>query len=80
MVNNYDWTKDFSFLHFLRDVGKHITVNYMIAKDSVKNRMNSGSGISFTEFSYQLVPMTFAGFLNTRTSGSRWGGQTNGVT
>ncbi|MCX6288121.1 MAG: tyrosine--tRNA ligase [Bacteroidetes bacterium] len=55
MVNNYDWTRDFSFLHFLRDVGKHITVNYMIAKDSVKNRMNSGSGISFTEFSYQLV-------------------------
>ena len=55
MVNNYDWTKDFSFLHFLRDVGKHITVNYMIAKDSVKSRMNSGSGISFTEFSYQLV-------------------------
>lgn len=55
MVNNYDWTKDFSFLHFLRDVGKHITVNYMIAKDSVKNRMNSGNGISFTEFSYQLV-------------------------
>jgi len=55
MVNNYDWTKDFSFLHFLRDVGKHITVNYMVAKDSVKNRMNSGSGISFTEFSYQLV-------------------------
>jgi len=55
MVNNYDWTKDFGFLHFLRDVGKHITVNYMIAKDSVKNRMDSGSGISFTEFSYQLV-------------------------
>jgi tyrosyl-tRNA synthetase len=55
MVNNYDWTKDFTFLHFLRDVGKHITINYMIAKDSVKNRMNSGSGISFTEFSYQLV-------------------------
>jgi tyrosyl-tRNA synthetase len=55
MVNNYDWTKDFSFLHFLRDVGKHITVNYMMAKDSVKKRMESGSGISFTEFSYQLV-------------------------
>lgn len=55
MVNNFDWTKDFSFLHFLRDVGKHITVNYMVAKDSVKNRMTSGSGISFTEFSYQLV-------------------------
>ena len=55
MVNNYDWIKDFSFLGFLRDVGKHITVNYMVAKDSVKKRMDSGSGISFTEFSYQLV-------------------------
>ncbi len=55
MVNNYDWTKDFNFLHFLREVGKHITVNYMMAKDSVKKRMDSGSGISFTEFSYQLV-------------------------
>lgn len=55
MVNNYDWTKEFSFLQFLRDVGKHLTVNYMVAKDSVKKRMESGSGISFTEFSYQLV-------------------------
>ena len=55
MVNNFDWIKNFSFLGFLRDVGKHITVNYMIAKDSVKNRMESGAGISFTEFSYQLV-------------------------
>jgi len=55
MVNNYDWTKDFTLLHFLRDVGKHITVNYMMAKDSVKNRMDSGSGISFTEFTYQLA-------------------------
>ncbi|MEI6682065.1 MAG: tyrosine--tRNA ligase [Bacteroidota bacterium] len=55
MVNNYDWTKDFSFLRFLREVGKHITVNYMMAKDSVKKRMDSGNGISFTEFSYQLV-------------------------
>ena len=55
MVNNYDWTKNFSFLNFLREVGKHITVNYMMAKDSVKKRMESGSGISFTEFSYQLV-------------------------
>jgi len=54
-VNNYDWTKEFSFLQFLREVGKYITVNYMIAKDSVKNRMESGSGISFTEFTYQLV-------------------------
>jgi tyrosyl-tRNA synthetase len=55
LVNNYDWIKNFSFLSFLRDVGKHITVNYMMAKDSVKKRMDSGSGISFTEFSYQLV-------------------------
>ena len=55
MVNNYDWTSKFGFLEFLREVGKHITVNYMVAKDSVKNRMEAGSGISFTEFSYQLV-------------------------
>ncbi len=55
MVNNFDWMNEFSFLQFLRDVGKHITVNYMIAKDSVKKRMESGNGISFTEFSYQLV-------------------------
>lgn len=55
MVNNYDWTHSLGVLDFLREVGKHITVNYMIAKDSVKNRMESGSGISFTEFSYQLV-------------------------
>lgn len=53
MVNNYDWFKEFSFLGFMREVGKHITVSYMLAKDSVKNRMESG--ISFTEFSYQLV-------------------------
>ncbi len=55
VVNNYDWTKDFSFLGFLREVGKYLTVNYMISKDSVKKRMESGSGISFTEFSYQLL-------------------------
>lgn len=53
MVNNYDWFKEFDFLGFLRDVGKHITVNYMMAKDSVKNRLETG--ISFTEFSYQLL-------------------------
>ena len=53
MVNNYDWFKDMSFLEFIRDVGKHITVNYMMAKDSVKSRLESG--MSFTEFSYQLV-------------------------
>jgi len=57
LVNNYDWMKDFSFLDFIRDVGKHITVNYMMAKDSVKNRITSeaSEGMSFTEFTYQLV-------------------------
>ena len=55
MVNNYDWFKDFSFLNFIRDIGKHITVNYMMAKDSVKNRINGDTGMSFTEFTYQLV-------------------------
>jgi len=55
LVNNYDWMKDFNFLQFLREVGKHITVNYMMAKDSVKKRLESESGISFTEFTYQLV-------------------------
>jgi len=57
MVNNYDWMKDFSFLEFIRDVGKHITVNYMMAKDSVKNRLSgeTSDGMSFTEFTYQLV-------------------------
>jgi tyrosyl-tRNA synthetase len=53
MVNNYDWFKEMSFLDFIRDVGKHITVNYMMAKDSVKKRLETG--LSFTEFSYQLV-------------------------
>ena len=53
IVNNYDWMKEFSFLGFLRDIGKHLSVNYMMAKDSVKNRLETG--ISFTEFSYQLV-------------------------
>ncbi len=58
LVNNYDWMKEFSFLEFIRDVGKHITVNYMMAKDSVKNRISSetsNDGMSFTEFTYQLV-------------------------
>ena len=53
VVNNYDWFKEFNFLEFIRDVGKHISVNYMMAKDSVKNRLETG--MSFTEFSYQLV-------------------------
>ena len=57
MVNNYDWMKAFTFLDFIRDVGKHITVNYMMAKDSVKNRLTgeNADGMSFTEFTYQLV-------------------------
>lgn len=57
LVNNYDWMKDFSFLDFIRDIGKHITVNYMMAKDSVKKRLSGegNSGLSFTEFSYQLL-------------------------
>ncbi len=57
LVNNYDWMKEFSFLEFIRDIGKHITVNYMTAKDSVKSRLgeDSKTGMSFTEFTYQLV-------------------------
>lgn len=57
VVNNYDWMKTFSFLEFIRDIGKHLTVNYLIAKESVKKRLDpeTGSGMSFTEFSYQLV-------------------------
>jgi len=57
MVNNYDWTKDYLFLDFIRDIGKYLTVNYMMSKDSVKKRLSpeSGEGMSFTEFSYQLL-------------------------
>jgi len=60
LVNNYDWMKNFSFLEFIRDIGKHITVNYMMAKDSVKKRLSeeAKTGMSFTEFSYQLVQGT----------------------
>jgi tyrosyl-tRNA synthetase len=60
LVNNYDWMKDFSFLDFIRDIGKHITVNYMMAKDSVKKRLGEEAkmGLSYTEFSYQLVQGT----------------------
>jgi tyrosyl-tRNA synthetase len=60
LVNNYDWMKDFSFLDFIRDIGKHITVNYMMAKDSVKKRLgeDAKTGLSFTEFTYQLVQGT----------------------
>ena len=55
MANNYDWFRDISFLDFIRDIGKHITVNYMMAKESVKKRLEGESGMSFTEFSYQLI-------------------------
>lgn len=55
IVNNYDWFKNFSFLEFIRDAGKHITVNYMMAKDSVRKRLEGETGMSFTEFSYQLI-------------------------
>jgi tyrosyl-tRNA synthetase len=65
LVNNYDWMKEYSFLGFVRDIGKHITVNYMMSKDSVKKRLGSDSnqGMSFTEFSYQLVQGTDFLFL-----------------
>ena len=68
MVNNYDWMKEYSFLGFIRDIGKHITVNYMMSKDSVKKRLGSEAkeGMSFTEFSYQLVQGTdFLHLYNT---------------
>jgi len=55
MVNNYDWFKDMNFLTFIRDVGKHITVNYMMAKESVRKRIEGETGLSFTEFTYQLI-------------------------
>lgn len=55
LVNNFDWMSKFSFLDFIRDVGKHITVNYMMSKDSVKRRLEDGNGLSFTEFTYQLI-------------------------
>ena len=85
MVNNYDWFKDWSFLDFIRDVGKHITVSYMMGKDSVKNRLEAG-GLSFTEFSYQLVQgYDFAHLYKTdgvklQMGGSdQWGNITTGT-
>jgi tyrosyl-tRNA synthetase len=77
MVNNYDWMKDYSFLDFIRDIGKHITVNYMMSKDSVKKRIGSESkdGMSFTEFSYQLVQGTdFLHLYNTHKCKLQMGG------
>lgn len=84
VMNNYDWMKDFSFLDFIRDVGKHITVNYMMSKDSVKTRLESG--ISFTEFSYQLLQGYDFYYLNKnhncrlQMGGSdQWGNITTGT-
>ena len=84
IVNNYDWMKEFSFLGFLREVGKHLTVNYMMAKDSVKKRLDTG--LSFTEFSYQLVQAYDYLHLNTtkncklQMGGSdQWGNITSGT-
>lgn len=77
MVNNYDWMKEYSFLDFIRSIGKHITVNYMMAKDSVKKRLNSDSntGMSFTEFSYQLVQGTdFLHLYQTKNCRFQMGG------
>jgi tyrosyl-tRNA synthetase len=77
MVNNYDWMKEYSFLGFIRDIGKHITVNYMMSKDSVKKRISSESkeGMSFTEFSYQLVQGTdFLHLYNSHNCRLQMGG------
>jgi len=84
MVNNFDWFKDWTFLDFIREVGKHITVNYMLAKDSVKNRLESG--MSFTEFSYQLIQgfdffhLNKAHNVKLQMGGSdQWGNITTGI-
>jgi tyrosyl-tRNA synthetase len=84
IVNNYDWMKEFSFLRFLREVGKHLTVNYMMAKDSVKKRLDTG--ISFTEFTYQLVQgYDFLHLFNTKNcklqmgGSDQWGNITTGT-
>jgi len=89
MVNNYDWMKDFSFLNFIRDIGKHITVNYMMAKESVKKRLDPDSGLagmSFTEFTYQLVQGTdFLHLYETKNcklqmgGSDQWGNITTGT-
>lgn len=85
MVNNYDWFKSMNFLDFIRDTGRHITVNYMMAKDSVKKRIEGNNGISFTEFTYQLIQGFDFYFLNKnynvklQMGGSdQWGNITTG--
>ena len=88
MVNNYDWMKEFSFLEFIRDIGKHITVNYMMAKESVKKRLGEDSkqGMSFTEFTYQLVQGYDFLYLNQNKNcklqmggSDQWGNITTGT-
>jgi tyrosyl-tRNA synthetase len=88
MVNNYDWMKEYSFLEFIRDIGKHITVNYMMSKDSVKKRIgeDAKTGMSFTEFSYQLIQGTdFWHLYKTRNcklqmgGSDQWGNITTGT-
>ena len=88
MVNNYDWMKDFSFLDFAREVGKHITVNYMMAKESVKQRLNgtASDGLSFTEFTYQLLQgYDFLHLYQTKNcrlqlgGNDQWGNMTTGT-
>lgn len=88
LVNNYDWMKEYSFLEFIRDIGKHITVNYMMSKDSVKKRLGSESktGMSFTEFSYQLVQGYDFYWLNVNKNcklqmggSDQWGNITTGT-
>ena len=83
LVNNYDWMKNFTFLDFAREVGKHITVNYMMAKDSVKKRLNGEArdGLSFTEFTYQLLQgYDFLHLYEPKAASSRWVAATSGVT
>lgn len=88
LVNNYDWMKDFTFLRFIREIGKHITVNYMMSKDSVKKRIgeDSKTGMSFTEFTYQLVQATdFLELYRTKNcrlqmgGSDQWGNITTGT-
>ncbi len=88
LVNNYDWMKDFSFLDFVRDIGKHITVNYMMAKESVQKRLNGEArdGLSFTEFTYQLLQGYDFLYLNEHKGcklqiggADQWGNMTTGA-
>lgn len=88
LMNNYDWMKDYSFLNFIRDIGKHLTVNYMMAKDSVKKRLSADSnvGMSFTEFSYQLLQGYDFLYLNEHKNcklqmggSDQWGNITTGT-